>query len=74
MFYPKFLTMRKGCVLVERMQFPGRQVSTLVHANKMARVSCERGPYSHSIRWPERVWALSSTMDPSSAENLCASL
>jgi hypothetical protein len=31
-------------------------------------------PCSHSIRRPERVRALSSTMDPSSAENLRASL
>ena len=44
MFYLKFLTMRKGCMLVEHMQFLRRQVSTLVHANKTARVSCERGP------------------------------
>jgi hypothetical protein len=35
MFYPKFLTMRKGCELVERMQFPRRQVSTPVHENKI---------------------------------------
>jgi hypothetical protein len=49
-------------------------VSNLVHVNKTARVSCERGPCSHSIRQPEPVRALRSTTDLNSADNLRASL
>jgi hypothetical protein len=56
------------------MQSPGRQVSALVHANKTARVGHERGSFSHSTGLPEHVRALSSRNDPSSVENLHASL
>jgi hypothetical protein len=50
------------------MQSPGRQVSTLVHANKTVWVDREGGSLSHSSGLPEGVRALSSTTDPSSAE------
>jgi hypothetical protein len=40
-FYPKFLTKGRRCVLVERMQSPGQQVSTLVHVNKTVWVDRE---------------------------------
>jgi hypothetical protein len=55
-------------VLMERMQSLGRQVSTLVHANKTISVDHEGGSLSHSSGFPEGVWALRSTTDPSSAE------
>jgi hypothetical protein len=50
------------------MQSPGRQVSTLVHANKIVWVDCEGGSLSHWSGLHEGVWALSSMTDASSAE------
>jgi hypothetical protein len=61
-------------VLGKCMQFPGRQVSAPTHANKTAKMSRERGPRPFPPRLPERVRALSSTTDPSFAENPRVSL
>ena len=65
-WFPKWWEER---VLVECMQFHGWQVSTLVHANKMARVRRDKVPL-HSTRLSERIWSLSSMTNPTPVENL----
>jgi hypothetical protein len=49
------------------MQFPGRQVLAPIHANKMAKMRRD-GVLLHSTRWPECIWPLSGTTDPTSAK------
>ena len=66
--------MQGRCVLVEHMQFHGWQVSTLTHANKMARVSREKGSSPILPDGLNVCGALDSNTNLTPAENLRASL